>query len=126
MLEVKGKYTTARVFIDNIETEAIEQLRELCDQPFVEGCKVRIMPDTHKGAGSVIGFTADLGDKVILNIVGVYIGCGMLTVNLGKVDLNLENLDNIIHEFIPSGDNISETVDIIEIIKPIYNFKAQG
>jgi len=60
MLEVKGKFNTAKVFTDNIENEAIEQLRELCDQPFVEGCKVRIMPDTHKGASCVIGFTADL------------------------------------------------------------------
>lgn len=85
MLEVKGKYNTAKVFTDNIETEAIEQLKELCNQPFVEGCKVRIMPDTHKGASCVIGFTADLGDKVIPNIVGVDIGCGMLTVNLGRV-----------------------------------------
>ncbi|OOM71485.1 RNA-splicing ligase RtcB [Clostridium puniceum] len=106
MLEVKGKYNTAKVFTDNIEIEAIEQLRELCNQPFVEGCKVRIMPDTHKGAGSVIGFTADLGDKVIPNIVGVDIGCGMLTVNLGKMDFNLENLDKIIHENIPSGMNV--------------------
>ena len=106
MLEVKGKYNTAKVFIDNIEIEAIEQLRELCNQPFVEGCKVRIMPDTHKGAGSIIGFTADLGDKVIPNIVGVDIGCGMLTVNLGKMDFNLENLDKIIHENIPSGMNV--------------------
>ena len=106
MLEVKGKYNTAKVFTDNVETEAIEQLRELCDQPFVEGCKVRIMPDTHKGAGSVIGFTANLGDKVIPNIVGVDIGCGMLTVNLGKIDFDLENLDKIIYENIPSGMNV--------------------
>lgn len=108
MLEVKGKYNTAKVFTDNIETEAIEQLKELCNQPFVEGCKVRIMPDTHKGAGCVIGFTADLGDKVIPNIVGVDIGCGMLTINLGKIEIDLEKLDNIIHEHIPSGMNVHE------------------
>lgn len=108
MLEVKGKYNTAKVFTDNIEIEAIEQLKELCNQPFVEGCKVRIMPDTHKGASCVIGFTADLGDKVIPNIVGVDIGCGMLTVNLGKIEIDLEKLDNIIHEYIPSGMNVHD------------------
>jgi tRNA-splicing ligase RtcB len=108
MLEVKGKFNTAKVFIDNIEKEAIEQLTELCDQPFVEGCKVRIMPDTHKGASCVIGFTANLGDKVIPNIVGVDIGCGMLTVKLGKVDLKLEDVDNIINKYIPSGMNVHE------------------
>jgi Uncharacterized conserved protein len=106
MIEVKGKYNTAKVFTDNIETEAIEQLKELCNQPFVECCKVRIMPDTHKGASCVIGFTADLGDKVIPNIVGVDIGCGMLTVNLGRVDVDLEKLDEIIHKYIPSGMNV--------------------
>lgn len=106
MIEVKGKYNTAKVFTDNIEIEAIEQLKELCAQPFVEGCKVRIMPDTHKGASCVIGFTADLGDKVIPNIVGVDIGCGMLTVSLGKIDLDLESLDDIIHKHIPSGKNV--------------------
>lgn len=108
MLEVKGKYNTAKVFTDNIEIEAIEQLKELCNQPFVSGCKVRIMPDTHKGSSCVIGFTADLGDKVIPNIVGVDIGCGMLTVNLGKIEIDLEKLDNIIHEYIPSGMNVHE------------------
>lgn len=108
MLEVKGKYNTAKVFTDNVEIEAIDQLKELCNQPFVEGCKVRIMPDTHKGASCVIGFTADLGDKIIPNIVGVDIGCGMLTVNLGKIDLDLEKLDSIIHEYIPSGKNVHE------------------
>lgn len=108
MLEVRGKYNTAKVFTDNIEIEAIEQLKELCNQPFVEGCKVRIMPDTHKGASCVIGFTADLGDKVIPNIVGVDIGCGMLTVNLGIVDVYLEKLDEIIHKYIPSGMNVHE------------------
>ncbi|WP_160690952.1 RtcB family protein [Clostridium sp. C2-6-12] len=108
MLEVKGKYNTAKVFTDNIEIEAIEQLKELCNQSFVEGCKVRIMPDTHKGASCVIGFTADLGDKVIPNIVGVDIGCGMLTINLGKIEIDLEKLDDIIHKYVPSGMNVHQ------------------
>ena len=105
---IQGKYNTAKVFTDNIEDEAIEQLINLCNQSFVEGCKVRIMPDTHKGASCVIGFTADLGDKVIPNIVGVDIGCGMLTVNLGKIELDLEKLDEIIKKYIPSGKNTHE------------------
>ncbi|ERK30641.1 RtcB family protein [Clostridium intestinale] len=105
---IQGKYNNAKVFTDNIEEEATEQLRELCNQPFIEGCKVRIMPDTHKGAGCVIGFTADLGDKVIPNIVGVDIGCGMLTVSLGRIDIDLEILDEIINKYIPSGKNTHE------------------
>lgn len=108
MIEIKGKYNTAKVFIDNIENEVKEQLAELCSQPFVEGCSVRIMPDTHAGKGCVIGFTADLKDKVIPNIVGVDIGCGMLTVNLGKIDIDLMKLDEIIHKYVPCGTNVHE------------------
>ncbi|EQB87092.1 RNA-splicing ligase RtcB [Clostridium punense] len=108
MKVIQGKYNSAKVFTDNIEQEAINQLVELCNQPFLEGCKVRIMPDTHKGAGCVIGFTADLGDKVIPNIVGVDIGCGMLTVNIGKLNIDLALLDEIINKYVPSGKNTHE------------------
>ena len=108
MQEIKGKYNNAKVFTDNIEQEAIDQILELCNQPFVEGAKVRIMPDTHCGKSCVIGFTADLGDKVIPNIVGVDIGCGMLTIELGKIDIDYENLDNIIRQYVPSGMKVHE------------------
>jgi RNA-splicing ligase RtcB len=64
------------------------------------------MPDTHAGAGCVIGFTADLGNKVIPNLVGVDIGCGMNVIKLGQIDIDLQNLDSIIHENIPAGHNI--------------------
>ena len=106
MLKVKGKYAEAEVFADNIDDDVIEQIKELCNMPFAEECKVRIMPDTHKGTGCVIGFTADLKDKVIPNIVGVDIGCGMLTVNIGKNEIDFEKLDEAIHKNIPSGKNV--------------------
>lgn len=109
MIELKGKYTTAKVFTDNIEQEAISQIIELCNQEFVEGSKVRIMPDVHSGKGCVIGFTANLGDKVISNIVGVDIGCGITCVELGKIDPDLQKLDNIIHKHIPNGRNIHDS-----------------
>ncbi|GFP76794.1 RtcB family protein [Clostridium fungisolvens] len=108
MLEIQGKYSGAKVFTDNIEAEALNQIYKLCDQSFTEGCKVRIMPDTHAGAGCVIGFTADLGDKVIPNIVGVDIGCGMLTVELGKDEIDLEILDEVINKYVPSGMSTHE------------------
>ena len=108
MIELQGKYNTAKVFTDNIELAAQEQIIELCSQDFTIGGKIRIMPDTHKGSGCVIGFTADLGDKVIPNIVGVDISCGMLTVELGKIDINLQQLDEIIRQYVPSGKNVHE------------------
>ena len=97
-----------KIFTNDIEQEAINQIDELLEQEPFKNCKVRIMPDVHAGKGCVIGFTADLGDKVIPNIVGVDIGCGMLCVELGKIDLDLERLDKIINEHIPSGRNIRE------------------
>ncbi len=108
MLELRGKYNSAIVYTDIIEETAVGQIIELCNQEFVRGCKIRIMPDVHAGAGCVIGFTADLGEMVIPNIVGVDIGCGMLTVELGKVDIDYQALDNLIREKVPSGKNVHE------------------
>ena len=105
---VKGEYSEAIIFTDDIEEEATEQIKELCSQPFAKGCKIRIMPDTHAGKSCVIGFTADLKDKVIPNIVGVDIGCGMLTISLGKEEIDLEKLDETIKKYVPSGMNVHE------------------
>lgn len=97
-----------KIFTENIEQEAIDQINTLLDQPAFADCKVRIMPDVHAGAGCVIGFTANLGDKVIPNIVGVDIGCGMLTVELGNIDIDYEKLDAAIRKRVPCGREIHE------------------
>lgn len=97
-----------KIFTDNIDGKALDQIYTLCKHPAFADSKVRIMPDVHAGAGCVIGFTADLGEKVVPNLVGVDIGCGMLTVCLGKVDIDFEKLDRIIREFIPSGRNVQD------------------
>lgn len=73
-----------KIFTDNIEPEALNQIYTLVKQPAFSNAKVRIMPDVHAGKGCVIGFTADLGEKVIPNIVGVDIGCGMLATKIEK------------------------------------------
>lgn len=92
-----------KIFTDNIEPEALNQIYTLIKQPAFADCKVRIMPDVHAGKGCVIGFTADLGDKVIPNIVGVDIGCGMLCCEIGNVDIDYTELDSVIREHIPAG-----------------------
>lgn len=97
-----------KIFTNNIEQEALDQINTLMEQPAFSDCKVRIMPDVHAGAGCVIGFTADLGDKVIPNIVGVDIGCGMLTVELGYITIDYEKLDAAIRKRVPCGFNIHE------------------
>ena len=106
-----------KIFTDNIEQEAIDQINTLLEQPAFTDCKVRIMPDVHAGAGCVIGFTADLGDKVIPNIVGVDIGCGMFTVELGRIDIDYDKLDARIRTLIPSGRNVHDDFDLVPAIE---------
>ena len=74
-----------KIFTDNVEETALNQIRELLSIDVFSDKKIRIMPDVHAGAGCVIGFTGDLGDKVIPNIVGVDIGCGMRILRLGRL-----------------------------------------
>ncbi len=123
-MKLFGEYSFAKVFTDSLEDGAKEQIIRLLNQEFVEDAKVRIMPDVHEGMGCVIGFTADMGDKVIPNIVGVDIGCGMLTVELGDVQIDLPNLDNIVHNKIPSGKNVHEgRKERYEKLQELYCFR---
>lgn len=102
MLEIKGAVTTAICYANIIEEEAVEQIRRMCDQEFTKDCQVRIMPDVHAGKGCTIGTTMTVKDKAVPNVVGVDIGCGMYTVNLGKQEIDLERFDAACH-FVPSG-----------------------
>ncbi len=95
-----------KIFTKNIEETAKQQIDLLLKQKAFKDCKIRIMPDVHAGAGCVIGFTGNLGDKVIPNIVGVDIGCGILCVELGNIEIDLKRLDEVIHKFVPSGMNV--------------------
>lgn len=106
MKEIKGMYSSAKIFTDIIDEKAVEQIQTLCNQEFTKDAKIRIMPDAHAGVGCVIGFTANLGELVIPNIVGVDIGCGMLTVDLKDSQIDLEKLDQIIRKYIPSGASV--------------------
>ncbi len=107
MKTIKGY--DVKIFTDNIEESAIEQIRTLLSIDVFSDKKIRIMPDVHAGAGCVIGFTGDLGDKVIPNIVGVDIGCGMKVVNLGKIGtVDFHAFNEHIKSCIPSGKIVRE------------------
>ena len=110
MKEVTGKYNSAKIFTDVVDEKSIEQVKLLCDQEFVQGSKIRMMPDIHAGAGCTIGTTMTITDKICPNLVGVDIGCGMTVLELGKIDIDLEKLDKVIREKIPSGFNVRTTV----------------
>ena len=107
MFEIKGNVNTALCYAKVVEDEAIAQIKRMCDYEFTEGSKIRIMPDVHAGKGCTIGTTMTIVDKAVPNIVGVDIGCGMYTVNLGKVDIDFTALDEAAH-FVPSGMHIWE------------------
>ncbi len=70
MLVIKGQFNEAKIFAKSLEEEAIKQIKELCNQEFVKGSKIRIMPDAHTGVGCVIGTTMTIKDKVVPNLVG--------------------------------------------------------
>ena len=103
MIEVKGAYATAKVFTDRVDAQSLAQVQTLCDQPFVAGSQIRLMPDVHAGAGCTIGTTMTITDKIVPNLVGVDIGCGMETVRLRQRDLDLAALDAFIKANIPAG-----------------------
>ena len=107
MKEIKGKVNTALCYAKVIEDAAVEQIQRMCDYPFTEGSRIRIMPDVHAGKGCTIGTTMTVRDKAVPNVVGVDIGCGMYTVNLGKAEINMEQMDAAAH-FIPSGTEVWE------------------
>lgn len=107
MTKIKGKMNTAICYAKTAEEEAIEQIRRMCDYPIAEESRIRIMPDVHAGKGCTIGTTMTITDKAVPNVVGVDIGCGMYTVNLGKAEIDFEKVDEAAH-VIPSGMNVWE------------------
>ncbi len=108
MLEVSGKYNQAKIFTDVVDQASIAQVIALCNQEFTAGSRIRLMPDIHAGAGCTIGATMTITDKVVPNLVGVDIGCGMETVRVREDHMELQKLDKLIYERIPSGFAIRE------------------
>lgn len=106
MLEVNGKYNQAKIFTDVVDQASIAQVIELCNQEFAAGSRIRLMPDIHAGAGCTIGTTMTITDKVVPNLVGVDIGCGMETIRIREDHMELQKLDKLIYEKIPSGFDI--------------------
>lgn len=111
MLEVKGKHNTAKVFTDVVDEKSLQQIQVLCDQEFTKGAKIRLMPDVHAGAGCTIGTTMTIKDKIVPNLVGVDIGCGMETLIIHKDSEASKKfdpaiLDTIIRKNIPCGYDV--------------------
>ena len=110
MIEVSGKYNQAKIFTDVVDQASIAQVIELCSQEFAAGSRIRLMPDVHAGAGCTVGTTMTITDRVVPNLVGVDIGCGMETARLREDRLELQKLDKLIREKIPSGFAVRSAV----------------
>lgn len=106
-MEITGRYATAICYAEIIDYEAINQIRRMCNYPFTEGSKIRIMPDVHAGTGCTIGTTMTVTGRVVPNIVGVDIGCGMYAVNIGHDDIDFTVIDEAAH-YVPSGYEVWE------------------
>lgn len=115
---LKGRYTEAKVYTDVIEQSAIAQIIELCNQPYMRDVPIRIMPDVHSGVGCVIGTTFPAQeDFVVPNLIGVDIGCGVLTVTSELLyRYTMEELDRIVRKAVPSGN--STHVEAVTTFKP--------
>lgn len=109
MIELNGKYANAKVFTDLVDQASISQVIELLNQPFVEGCQIRMMPDIHAGAGCTIGTTMTIKDKICPNLVGVDIGCGMRVIQIKEKNIDFDRLDEVIRNYVPSGFAIRST-----------------
>ena len=104
MIEIQGKYNTAKVFTENIENEAYSQILNMMCQIWAKDVNVAIMPDVHAGKGCTVGTTMTIKDKIVPNLVGVDIGCGMLVAKIKtKGHIEFGKLDKLIKEKIPSG-----------------------
>lgn len=134
MLKLQGKYNEAKVFTNNVDETATGQIIDLCNQEFVKDSQIRIMPDTHAGAGFTIGTTMTIQDKIVPNLVGVDIGCGMevAVINKKKEEINFDCLDETIRKFVPSGFRIrdkehrfSKMIDFDSVKAPYTLQRAQ-
>jgi tRNA-splicing ligase RtcB len=120
-IELRGKYTSCKIFNDEVEEEAIKQIYEFLNHPAFENLKIRIQSDVHYGSGAVIGFTSSLGSKIIPNVIGVDINCGVLCYNIGKLDINFQELDTFIRENIPYGTRIRSKIAQRHITDKAYS-----
>ena len=108
MIEIKGTYNDAKIFTDTADESSLAQVRLLLNQEFVSGSRIRMMPDIHAGAGCTIGTSMTITDKIVPNLVGVDIGCGVETALIKEKHIELQKLDKLIYEKIPSGFEIRE------------------
>lgn len=105
---LNGEYGEAHIYAKTVEDGLIEQCLSVLNNELSTGSKIRIMPDTHVGKGCMIGTTMTISDRVCPNLVGVDIGCGMLTIELGTDEIDLGRFDEVVSNHVPMGFSVHE------------------
>lgn len=127
---INGKYSDAKVFTTNIDDATVLQIETFLNEELTAGAQVRIMPDCHAGIGAVIGTTMKVKDRVVPNLVGVDIGCGMLCVEVQKQDVDFAKLDLAVQSLVPSGQSIRtvphDFIKNIELDRVLANFSKDA
>lgn len=109
MLKIEGKYTSALITTDNVDEKSMEQVTALTNHPSFTN-PIVMMPDIHAGAGAPIGFTMELSDSIVPNIVGVDIGCALLGCKIKRpTNMDLKELNRAIRKKIPFSTNVRES-----------------
>ena len=103
MKTVNGICTSAKIFTDSIEDYALAQVKMMCDNEAFKKSRIRIMPDVHPGKVGTIGFSATVGERILPNVVGIDIGCGVTMAKLKQKKIEYQKLDTVIRENIPAG-----------------------
>lgn len=132
MFELKGRYADAKVFADDVDEVSISQVIQFLNQPMAKGQKIRMMPDIHPGIACTIGTTMTITDKVVPNLVGTDIGCGMEVVYLDADEIDFKRFDDIVHHKVPHGykkreipHHFMKNIDLTEL-KCYFKLEAGG
>ncbi len=106
MIELKGKFGKAIVYTNNIDSIAVGQIIDICNQEFSQGKRIAIMPDVHPGRDCTVGTTLEIADKIAPSLIGTDIGCGIVCIKLKEKYIDFEELDKLIRAEVPYGMNI--------------------
>ena len=120
---IEGKYTSAKVYRDDIEEYAEAQIKMLCDMEIHKDAKIQIMPDVHPGKVAPIGFTMIMNKenaKIMPALVGNDIGCGVSIFSLQllkreRKNIDFNKLDKTI-KYILSNNKIYNDIEDLSII----------
>lgn len=106
MKTVEGIFASAKIYNDHIENYALAQIQMICDHHAAKGSTIRIMPDVHPGKAGPVGLTMTVGEKILPNLVGIDIGCGITLAKLKQKKVEFQRLDAVIRENIPAAFGI--------------------